>query len=129
MMLRPILATSNPYEAAEEFVQAGWSLDFSTPPDSGDPLCQVSLCDCKVLLGTTEGYVPEGAEAFVGTGVVFYINVPEDKIRIIYENHLPLQPTAISKQPWGDIAFQVAIHGYKFMIAAEVNERETPQCT
>jgi len=129
MMLRPILATANPYEAAKEFVQCGWALDFSTPPDSGDPLCQVSLCGCKVMLGIMEGYVPEGAEAFVGTGVVFYLNVPGDKIRDIYEKHLPLQPTEILKQPWGDIAFQVTIHGYKFMIAANVNEAESQNVT
>lgn len=117
-MLRPILATYNPYEAATEFTQAGWNLDSSSPPDSGDPLCQVSLYGNKVLLGILEGYAPNEARAFVGTGVEFYLNVPRDKIQIIHEKHLFLQPTEITKQPWGDLAFQVTIQGYKFMIAA-----------
>ena len=86
-MLRPILATDNPYEAAKEFIQAGWSLDSSSPPDSGDPLCQVSLYGNKVLLGILEGYVPNEARAFVGTGVEFYLNVPRDKIQIIHEKN------------------------------------------
>ena len=53
-MIRPILACENPYKAAEEFVAAGWKMDFSQPPESGDPLVGVSLYDNVVLLGVTE---------------------------------------------------------------------------
>ena len=54
-MIRPILACEGPYAAAEKFVSAGWKLDFSQPPESGDPLVGVSLFGNSVLLGVTGG--------------------------------------------------------------------------
>lgn len=82
-MIRPILACVDPYKAAEDFATAGWNIDFSQPPESGDPLVGVSLFGNSVLLGVTEGYVEE-----------------------------------LTAQPWGDLAFEVKISGYQFMIAA-----------
>ena len=58
-MIRPILACKDPYKAAEEFAAAGWNIDFSQPPESGDPLVGLSLCGNSVLLGVTEGYVAD----------------------------------------------------------------------
>ena len=50
-MLIPILATDDPYAAAAAFTDSGWSLAFSTPPDSGDPLACVGLAGAQVMLG------------------------------------------------------------------------------
>ena len=58
-MIRPILACSDPYKTAEQFAAAGWNIDFSQPPESGDPLVGVSLFGNSVLLGVTDGYVAD----------------------------------------------------------------------
>ena len=50
-VLTPILATDDPYQAAADFIKAGWSLIFQTPRDSGDPLACVN--------GTRPGVVAE----------------------------------------------------------------------
>ena len=54
-MIRPILACENPYALAEEFERAGWCVDFSQSPESGDPLVGVSLMGNALLLGVTAG--------------------------------------------------------------------------
>ena len=118
-MIRPILACTDPYEAAEEFAAAGWNIDFSQSPESGDPLVGVSLCGNSVLLGVTDGYVSDEHIPYIGCGVEIYMIVPTERLRQIYENHLALKPTALTVQPWGDKAFEVRIGGYQFMIAAE----------
>lgn len=118
-MIRPILACADPYKAAEEYAAAGWSIDFSQPPESGDPLVGVSLCGNSVLLGVTEGYVADGELPHMGCGVEIYVTVPSGQIQRIYENHRMLRPTELTIQPWGDLAFEVKIGGYRFMIAAQ----------
>ena len=118
-MIRPILACVDPYRTAEEFAAAGWGIDFSQPPESGDPLVGVSLCGNSVLLGVTEGYVPEDQISQIGCGVELYLTVPADQLQRLYESHLPLHPTKPEVQPWGDTAFEVKIGGVRFMIAAE----------
>ena len=65
-MIRPILACKNPYRTAEEFVAAGWKIDFSQPPESGDPLVGVSLFDNKFLLGVIDGYVQDNEKEYIG---------------------------------------------------------------
>lgn len=121
-MIRPILACVNPYKTAEVFAAAGWSIDFSQPPESGDPLVGVSLCGNSVLLGVTDGYVADNYIQHIGCGVEIYMTVPAEQIKSIYQNHLMLQPTELTSQPWGDLTFEVEIGGYRFMIAA-VQER------
>ena len=118
-MIRPILACIDPYKTAEEFATAGWNLDFSQPLESGDPLVGVSLCGNSVLLGVTEGYVSDEQISHVGCGVEIYMTVPADEIQTIYDRHSFLHPTELIAQPWSDIAFEVKIGGYQFMIAAE----------
>lgn len=118
-MIKPILACADPYKTAEKFSEAGWHIDFSNPPESGDPLVGVSLCGNVILLGVTEGYVPEGALSYVGCGVELYLTVPQDKISEIYKAHRNLMPTQLAVQPWGDLAFEVIIDGYRLMIASE----------
>ena len=117
-MIRPILACIDPYKAAEEFAAAGWDIDFSQPPESGDPLVGVSLCGNSVLLGVTDGYVSDNQLPHIGCGVEIYMTIPVEQIQQVYENHLVLQPTALMVQPWDDTAFEVKISGYRFMIAA-----------
>ena len=117
-MIRPILACIDPYKAAEEFAAAGWTIDFSQPPESGDPLVGVSLCGNSVLLGVTDGYVSDNQLLHIGCGVEIYMTVPVEQLQQIYENHLVLKPTELMVQPWDDIAFEVKISGYRFMIAA-----------
>ena len=117
-MIRPILACIDPYKAAEEFAAAGWDIDFSQSPESGDPLVGVSLCGNSVLLGVTDGYVSDNQLPHIGCGVEIHITVPVEQIQQVYENHLVLKPTELMVQPWGDTAFEVKISGYRFMIAA-----------
>ncbi len=117
-MIRPILACIDPYVAAEQFAAAGWNVDFSQPPESGDPLVGVSLCGNSVLLGITVGYVADNQLPYIGCGVEIYMTVPAEQIQRIYEKHLVLKPTKLTVQPWGDMAFEVIIGGYRFMIAA-----------
>ena len=117
-MIRPILACVEPYKAAEEFAAAGWNIDFSQPPESGDPLVGVSLCGNSVLLGVTEGYVTDEQLPYIGCGVEIYMTVPTEQIQQIYDNHLTLNPSKLTVQPWGDTAFEVKIGGYQFMISA-----------
>ena len=117
-MIRPILACADPYKTAEEFAAAGWNIDFSQPPESGDPLVGVSLCGNSVLLGVTDGYVSDGQISHIGCGVEIYMTVPTGQLQRLYENHLALNPTGLAVQPWGDKMFEVRIGGYQFMIAA-----------
>lgn len=117
-MIRPILACIDPYKTTEQFAAAGWNIDFSQPPESGDPLVGISLCGNSVLLGVTEGYVADEHIQHIGCGVVIYMTVPAEQIECIYQNHLMLHPTELSIQSWGDLAFEVEIGGYRFMIAA-----------
>ena len=117
-MIRPILACTDPCKTAEEFAAAGWNIDFSQPPESGDPLVGVSLCGNSVLLGVTDGYVSGDQLPYIGCGVEIYMTVPAEQLPQLHENHLALKPTAVAVQPWGDKAFEVRIGGYQFMIAA-----------
>lgn len=123
-MIRPILACVDPYKSAAVFAAAGWNIDFSQPPESGDPLVGVSLCGNSVLLGVTDGYVADNLIHYIGCGVEIYMTVPTEQIEVIYQNHLMLHPTKLAAQPWGDLAFAVKIGGYQFMIAAVRGQKQ-----
>lgn len=123
-MIRPILACGDPYKVAAEFAAAGWNIDFSQPPESGDPLVGVSLWGNSLLLGITEGYVAAEKLPYIGCGVEIYMTVPSEQIRRIHENHRILNPTGLRLQPWGDLAFEVTIGGYRFLIAAVQSEKK-----
>ena len=105
-MIRPILACIDPYKAAEIFASAGWDIDFSQPPESGDPLVGVSLCGNSILLGVTEGYVADEQLPHIGCGVEIYMTVPAEQIEAVYQKHLSLFPTELIIQPWDDLAFK-----------------------
>ena len=118
-MIRPILACEDPSRAAESFISAGWKLDFSQPPESGDPLVGVSLFENSILLGITDGYVANDAKKHLGCGVEIYLTVPSECIEEVHKNHSGLNAAKMELQPWGVYAFEVSIANYKFMIAAE----------
>lgn len=118
-MVRPILACENPYKCAEEFIDAGWTLEFSQPPESGDPLVGISLFDNSFLLGITDGYVKDGEKQYIGCGVVFYLTVPRTAFDKVYEQHMKYCTSAIVEQTWGDSTFEAVIGGFKFMITSQ----------
>jgi hypothetical protein len=119
-LITPILSTKNPYNAAKIFESLGWNIDFMTPPESDDPICQVSLHGNSVLLGTMEEkYVQKEAIPFVGVGIELHLTVPAADIAKVYENHMKADPSRLMKQAWGETAFHVVIEGYKFLMAAE----------
>lgn len=117
-MIRPILACENPYDTAAKFVSAGWKLDFSQSPESGDPLVGISLLDNSILLGVTDGYVADHEKNYLGCGVEFYLTIPPECMEEVYKNHFSLGPTKLELQPWGVYAFEVSVENYRFMIAA-----------
>lgn len=123
-MIRPILACEDPYRTGMLLQQAGWTLEFSQPPESGDPLVGVSLFDNTLLLGVTEGYLPKDARSHKGSGVVFYLTVPDAELQTVHQNHRNLCPTPLTVQPWGDLAFEVRIDGYALMIAGDKNVKK-----
>ncbi len=100
---------------------AGWELDFSNPPDSGDPLAGVSLLGNALLLGITDGYVPENKLADIGCGVELYLTVPQKQLEQVYQNHLCFNPAELKRQPWGDMAFEFQMEGFRFMIAGHLD--------
>jgi hypothetical protein len=121
-VLTPILATDDPYEAAAVFVQAGWSLIFQTPADSGDPLAIIGLARSRLMLGTSlPQFLPAASRPHKGAGVEFHLTVPEDEIATVFDAHRQHADsvTDLARQPWGELAFHTVVLGYKFLIAAE----------
>lgn len=123
-MLTPILATDDPYRAAEAFVAAGWSLIFQTPADSGDPLSCVALADAQVMLGTSDpAFLAPASRDHKGAGIEFHITVPAAKIDAIYAAHRARadSTTELRVQQWGERAFHAVLLGYRFLIAEDSN--------
>jgi hypothetical protein len=121
-VLTPILATDDPYRAAEAFIQAGWSLVFQTPRDSGDPLACVALVGAQVMLGTSlPEFLPAESRPHRGAGVEFHLSVPGEDIGSVYEAHRrhAESVTSLAEQPWGELAFHAVLAGYRFLIVAE----------
>ena len=116
-MIKPILACKNPYLVANEFEVAGWHIDFSQPPESGDPLVGVSLFDNVILLGITEGYVENDNIPYIGCGIELYVEVPRNYIEQIYKNHKEYVVEELKAQSWGALAFKAVICGFHIMIA------------
>lgn len=121
-MLTPILATDDPYVAATAFTDAGWSLIFQTPADSGDPLTCVGLAGAQVMLGTSlPQFLAGGSREHKGAGVEFHVTVPASEIDDIFAAHKAHaeSTTDLVVQPWGERAFHAVLLGYRFLIAAE----------
>ncbi|WP_427889472.1 hypothetical protein ACQHIV_39500 [Kribbella sp. GL6] len=115
-MLTPILATPDPYAAADEFVANGWTLAYATPKDSGDRMAVVELYGGQVMLGVdTEQFLPAAAREHRGAGVQFYVEVPADVIDAVHATHR--DPGPIEPRAWGVRSFVVRLASYNFMVA------------
>ena len=121
-MLEPMLNTDNPLRAATQFTLAGWKLDFYNPPESGSPLCGVSLCQNQLLLCGPSRRCPDPENSDCAPGVIFNLYVPFNRLEAIHASHLCLHPTALKTQPWGDVSFDCVIAGYRFTILANPNK-------
>lgn len=120
-MFSPILATSDPYEAKQEFLRSGWELVSETPRESDDNLVCVKIENAQVRLGVdSPEYLPVEARPYRGAGVDFYIEFEsEGIIEYVYENHRKAN-TAVEKltaRPWGVSGFHARISGYSFFFA------------
>lgn len=123
-MLTPILATNDPYAAAEDLRRAGWTIEFGTPPEGGDPLACVSLAGARVLLGTSlPRFLAPEARPYRGAGVEFYVDVPEGDLDAIHARHRAGNPstTSLGERPFGARAFQVRLAGFRFMISSSTS--------
>jgi len=119
-LVRPIIATENPYDAAKQFEECGWKIDFQTDPDGDDPLAGVSLHGNEILLGTmSEKFTKKEALPYVGAGVEFHFIIAASRLQEAYMRHSRLHPTELKRQPWGEIGFGFTMQGYKFMILSE----------
>jgi hypothetical protein len=115
-VLTPILATGDPYVAAEEFVASGWTLAYATPKDSDDRMAVVRLHDAQVMLGVdSERFLPAESREHRGAGVQLYVEVPADAIEAVHAAHQA--PGPIEQRPWGVRSFVVTLAGYSFMVA------------
>jgi uncharacterized glyoxalase superfamily protein PhnB len=101
----------------------GWHLEFATPADSKDRLACVSLAGAQVRLGTAdERFLLAASRDHRGAGVTVYIRLPEtDDIAAVHERHAAagVVTARLSQRPWGELAFDAVIAGYRFLIAQE----------
>src|SRR3954447_13212349 len=107
-VLTPILATGDPYAAADEFVANGWTLVFATPEGSGDSLACVELHGAQVMLGVeSEEFLAVEARGHRGAGVQFYVEVPAAVIEAVHVMHR--KPGPIERRAWGTRSFVVTL--------------------
>lgn len=123
-MLSVILACDDPYETADLYTERlGWRLVFATPRDSGDPLACVALGDAEVMLGTAaEQFLPAASRDHRGAGVSIYIRLPEEvDIAAVHDRHAAagVVTAPLSRRPWGVLAFNAAIGGYRFLVTQQ----------
>jgi uncharacterized glyoxalase superfamily protein PhnB len=123
-VLSVFLACDDPYQTARLMAdQLGWRLEFATPADSDDRLACVSLGGAEVMLGTTEErWLPAASREHRGAGVSVYIRLPHSEdIAIVHERHAAggVVTQALSQRPWGELAFDAVIAGYRFLITQE----------
>jgi uncharacterized glyoxalase superfamily protein PhnB len=124
-VLSVFLACDDPYQVAQLMTdQLGWRLEFATPADSDDKVACVSLSDdAQVMLSTAdEQYLPAASRQHRGAGVTVYIRLPQKHdIAAVHEQHaaggVVTQP--LSQRPWGELAFDALIAGYRFLISQE----------
>jgi uncharacterized glyoxalase superfamily protein PhnB len=123
-MLSLFLACEDPYETADLYVQRlGWRLVFATPPESGDRMALVELGDAQVHLGTAEErFLPARSREHRGAGVTVYIRLPvNEDISAIHTRHAAagVVTTPLAARPWGEMAFDAVIDGYRFLIGQQ----------
>ncbi len=123
-MLSVFLACDDPYETAKLMTeQLGWRLEFATPADSGDKLACVSLGGAEVRLGTAdERFLAAASRDHRGAGVTVYVRLPAtEDISAVHARHAAagVVTTPLAQRPWGELAFDAVIAGYRFLIAQE----------
>jgi uncharacterized glyoxalase superfamily protein PhnB len=123
-VLSVFLACDDPYQVAQLMTdQLGWRLEFATPADSDDRLACVSLGGGQVMLGTAEErWLPAASREHRGAGVSVYVRLPQTyDIAAIHERHTAggVVTEPLSKRPWGELAFDAVIAGYRFLISQE----------
>ena len=123
-MLSVILACDDPYQTADLYLERlGWRLVFATPRDSGDPLACVALGDAEIMLGTAEEqFLPAAARAHRGAGVSIYVRLPADvDMAAVHDRHAAagVVTTPLSRRPWGVLAFDAVIDGYRFLVVQQ----------
>jgi uncharacterized glyoxalase superfamily protein PhnB len=123
-VLSVFLACDDPYTTARFMTETlGWKLDFSAPADSGDPMACVSLSGAQVRLGPAdERWLAAASRDHRGAGVTVYIRLPEtDDITHVHERHAAggVVTRSLEQRPWGELAFDAVIAGYRFLIAQE----------
>ena len=123
-MLSVFLACDDPYQVAQLMTsQLGWQLVFATPADSDDRLACVSLGGNEVMLGTAEErWLPAASREHRGAGVYVYVRQPQTyDIAPIHEGHAAggVVTHPLSRRPWGELAFDAVIAGYRFLMSQE----------
>jgi len=123
-VLSIFLACDDPYQTARLMTdELGWLLEFATPADSDDRLACVSLGGAQVMLGTAEdSWLPAASREHRGAAVTVYVRLPQtNDITAVHERHaaggVVTQP--LSQRQWGELAFDVVIAGYRFLISQE----------
>ena len=122
-MLSVFLACDDPYETARFMTsQLGWRQVFATPADSDDKLACVALGDAEVMLGTAvEEFLPAASRQHRGAGVTMYVHLPAAAdIAAVHAAHSRggVVTGELSVRPWGELAFDAVIGGYRFLITA-----------
>lgn len=123
-MLSVFLACDDPYETARQMTeQLGWRLEFATPAGSDDKAAVVSLGGAQVRLGTAdEQWLAADAREHRGAGVTVYVRLPQtEDIAAVHERHAAggVVTRALGQRPWGELAFDALIAGYRFLISQE----------
>ncbi|HKD90231.1 MAG TPA: VOC family protein [Streptosporangiaceae bacterium] len=124
-MLSVFLACDDPYKTARLMTdQLGWRLEFATPADSDDKVACVSLSDdTQVMLSTADAqYLPAASRQHRGAGVTVYIRLPQtNDIAAVHDRHAAggVVTEPLSRRPWGEVAFDAVIAGYRFLISQE----------
>jgi uncharacterized glyoxalase superfamily protein PhnB len=123
-VLSVFLACDDPYQIARLMTdELGWRLEFATPADSDDKLACVSLGGAEVMLSTAdERFLPAAGRDHRGAGVTVYVRLPDtDNIVTVHARHAAagVVTAALDQRPWGELAFDATIAGYRFLIAQE----------
>ena len=123
-MLTVFLACDDPYETARLMTdRLGWRLEYATPANSDDKVACVSLSDAEVMLSTAdERFLPAVSRHHRGAGVTVYIRLPATQdIAAVHARHAAggVVTEPLSQRPWGEVAFDAVIAGYRFLIGQD----------
>jgi catechol 2,3-dioxygenase-like lactoylglutathione lyase family enzyme len=128
-VLSVILACDDPYETAKFMTQIlGWRLVFATPSDSDDKIACVGLGDAEVMLGTAEEqFLSAASREHRGAGTTIYVQLPpSEDIAAVHDAHAQagVVTEPLTLRPWGVLAFNAVIGGYRFLITQRQPEQE-----